>query len=173
MPTRTHEHEEQLPASPEEVFALLHTPSAIRVWWSAARAIVVPETGGVWAAAWGEDEDSPEYVTVARISRFEPPVRLVLDDYRYWARSGPLPFEADFVTEFLVSPGPTGARLRVRQHGFPIGRQADEFVAACDRGWRDTFSGIRRFLETDEVGVVGAERLLPEEWARGSNRRLR
>ncbi len=56
MPTRKHVHEEVLPASPEEVFALLYTPSAIRHWWSAARAVVLPERGGVRAAAWAERE---------------------------------------------------------------------------------------------------------------------
>jgi hypothetical protein len=25
---------------------------------------------------------------------------------------------------------------------------ADEFYAGCERGWRDTFAGIRRYLES-------------------------
>jgi len=109
MQTRMHVHEEVLPAASEEVFALLCTPSAIRSWWSAPRAIVVPERGGIWAAAWGGVEDRPEYVTVATVREFHPPHRLVLSDYRYWAEAGPPPFRAEFVTEFLVSPNDQGA----------------------------------------------------------------
>jgi uncharacterized protein YndB with AHSA1/START domain len=146
MTTRVHVHEEVFPATPEQLFALLHTPSAIRGWWGAARAVVIPEPGGTWAAAWGDSEDDPEYVTVAAIREFDPPRRMTLSDYRYRAKSGPLPFEADFVTEFIVEPHPDGSVLRTSQHGFPLGPEADAFYADCGRGWRDTFAGIRRWL---------------------------
>ena len=147
METRRHVHEEVLPVPVETVFALLHTPSAIRQWWGAARAVVLAEAGGTWAAAWGDDEDDPDYVTTATIRVFEPPRRMVLTDFRYYAREEPLPFEADFVLEFLVRSHPQGATLRVRQDGFPTGPEADEYYAACQTGWRDTFAGIRRYLE--------------------------
>jgi uncharacterized protein YndB with AHSA1/START domain len=147
MTTRKHTHEEIFASSPEQLFAILHTPSAIRAWWSVARAIVMPQTGGVWAATWGESEDEPDYITTATIKVFEPPQRMVLSDYRYRAKSGPLPFEADFVTEFLVSPHPAGSVLKVTQDGFPAGAEADEFYAGCVKGWRDTFAGIRRYLK--------------------------
>jgi uncharacterized protein YndB with AHSA1/START domain len=146
MPTRKHVHEELLLATPERVFALLHTPSAIRAWWGVHRAVVLAEPAGVWAAAWGQTEDDPDYVTVATIREFEPPRRMVLADYRYRARGGPLPFHADFVTEFVVTPHEQGSLLRVTQDGFPAGPEADQFYAACGTGWRDTFAGIRRYL---------------------------
>jgi uncharacterized protein YndB with AHSA1/START domain len=143
---RKHVHEEVFPASTERLFALLHTPSAIRGWWGVARAIVLPQPGGVWAATWGEAEDDADYITAATIRDFEPPRRMVLTDYRYRARDGPLPFAADFVTEFLVLPHSEGTVLRVTQNGFPAGPEADEFYTACGKGWRDTFAGVRRYL---------------------------
>src|SRR5262245_61935378 len=84
--TRKHTHEEVLPAPPERVFALLHTPSAIRSWWGAARAIVLPQEGGIWAAAWGAEEDAPDYVTTATLLVFDPPRRIVFGDYRYLSK---------------------------------------------------------------------------------------
>jgi len=147
MATRKHVHEELMPAAPERLFALLHTPSAIRAWWGASRAIVLAETNGVWAATWGDDEDAPDYNTAATIRVFDPPRRLVLGDYRYVAKTGPLPFKADFVTEFTVTPHADGALLRVVQDGFPVAACADAFYAACETGWRATFQGIRRYLE--------------------------
>lgn len=147
MATRRHVHEETFRATPDRLFALLHTPSAIRQWWGAARAVVVPEPGGVWAAAWGEAEDDPDYVTVATIQEFDPPRQMVLTDYRYRSRSGRLPFDAEFVTAFAVASHPQGAVLRVSQDGFPIGSEADAFYAACEKGWRDTFAGIHRYVE--------------------------
>lgn len=148
METRKHVLEESFEAAPERVFRLLVTPSDIRGWWSASRAIVLPERGGSFAATWGA-EDDPDYVTIATIRAFEPPARLVLADYRYRAKTGPLPFEADFVTEFLVIPEDRGARLRVTQDGFPCDARADAFYAGCERGWKDTFDGIRRHLERE------------------------
>jgi len=146
MPTRSHVHEEVFPVSPPTLFGILHTPSAIRAWWSASRAIVVPVEDGVWAATWGAEEDAPDYVTTARMLAFEPPRRLVLGDYAYYAKDGPLPFDADFETEFVIRAVPEGASLRVTQAGFPEDPAADAFLAACETGWRDTFAGIRRFL---------------------------
>jgi len=145
--TRKHEHEEVFGASPEEVFALLHTPSAIREWWGASRAIVNPAPGGTWAAAWGENEDLPDYITTAVMRVFDPPMRIVFGDYSYFAGNGPLPFDAPFVTEFSVAPHPEGTTLRVVQDGFPADPEADAFYDACGQGWRDTFKGIRNYLE--------------------------
>lgn len=146
MATRRHVHGDVFPALPEHVFALLHTPSAIRSWWGAARAVVLAQPGGIWAAAWGESEDDPDYITAAVIREFDPPRRLILADFRYHARTGPLPFVANFVTEFVVRPHPDGALLKVEQDGFPAGAEADAFYAACGEGWRNTFTGIRRYL---------------------------
>ncbi len=146
MPTRKHVHEIELPVPPERVFAILHTPSAIRAWWNAARAIVLAQEGGLWAAAWGENEDDPDYLTVATMQVFDPPRRILFTDYRYYAKSGPLPFHADFTTEFTVEARPHGSLLRVSQDGFPCEPIADEFYAGCEIGWRNTFESIQRFL---------------------------
>jgi uncharacterized protein YndB with AHSA1/START domain len=150
MTTRCHVHGEGFAAAPEELFALLVTPSAIRSWWGAARVIVLAEPGGLWAATWGELEDDPDYVTVATIRELDPPRRMVLTDYRYRARSGPLPFQADFTTTFEVVPHGAGALLRVSQDGFPAGPEGDAFFAGCQQGWKDTFAGIRRYLAAGE-----------------------
>jgi hypothetical protein len=107
---------------------------------------VLAKSGGLWSATWGESEDDPNYISAATIRNFEPPRRMVLTDYQYQARTGPLPFEAEFVTEFLVSPHAEGAILKVTQNGFPAGPEADAFYAACVEGWRNTFAGIRQFL---------------------------
>lgn len=108
----------------------------------------MPEAGGIWAAAWGDSEDDPDYVTVATIAEFEPPRRIVMSEYRYRAKSGPLPFEAEFAVEFSVEAQGDGAILRVVQAGFPDKPVADAFYEACEKGWTDTFDGIRRYLST-------------------------
>ena len=147
MKTRKHEHQESFGVSVERLFMLLHTPSCIRKWWQAHRAIVISQTGGIWAAAWGDNEDSPDFISTATIRVFEPPRRLVLADYRQFAKTGPLPFQADFVTEFCVTPIDAGASLRIVQDGFPMTHDADEFFEACRIGWLNTFEGIRKYLD--------------------------
>ena len=151
--TRGHVHEEVFPVGPGQLFALLHTPSAIRAWWGAARAVVLPESGGIWAAAWGESEDAPDYIAVATIREFDPPRRMVLTNYRYRSKTGTLPFEVEFVVEFDLRPHSEGSLLRIFQDGFPAGPEADEFYAGCKKGWSDTFAGIRRFVENGGTGT--------------------
>lgn len=141
--TRTLIHEETFSAPVDEVFDLLIRPSSIRAWWGASQAIVLAEKGGTWAAIWGS-EDQPDYTTVARISGFDPPWLLELSDYRYHSNEGPLPFEADFSTRFIVSSEGAQTVLRVEQAGFPVSET--EFWEGCVQGWKDTFEGIRRFL---------------------------
>ena len=108
----------------------------------------VATRGGTWAAAWGQDEDDPDFVTIARMAEFDPPRRMVLDDYRYHSRSGPMPFEAEFGVEFDVLPQAPGSLLRVRQSGFPLEASADEFHAGCERGWTDTLAGLLRHAKS-------------------------
>jgi uncharacterized protein YndB with AHSA1/START domain len=147
MSTRKHVCELELATSPERVFELLITPSAIRGWWSATRAIVLPRAGGTWAAVWGADEDDPDYVAVATLEVFDPPQRLKFSNMQYFAKSDPLPFDSSaLTTNYFIEPRSAGALLRVVQEGFSDDLIADEFYAACEKGWRDTFDGIRRFL---------------------------
>jgi uncharacterized protein YndB with AHSA1/START domain len=124
----------------------LVAPSAIRAWWTATSAIVVPEKGGLWAAAWGP-EDDPDYVTTATIAVFDRPKRLVLSDYAYKSKTGPLPFEPKFKTTFDVRPNGRGAVLEVHQAGFPGGSNADAFYKACEAGWAATLKQFAAFVE--------------------------
>ena len=136
-----------LPVGVNAAFALLHTPSAIRAWWSAARAVVAPRRGGMWVAAWGADEDAPDYITIARIVVWDPPRTLRLGHFEYYRRDGEeLPFVAALETEFSVSPHDSGSLLRVYQVGFPDEPIADAFFAACQAGWAATFEGIQRYI---------------------------
>lgn len=136
-----------LPWSVEKTFALLHTPSAIRGWWSATTAIVQPRPNGVWAATWGA-EDSPDYVCAARLVVFESPRRLVMGKFEYLTKHGPghgPGFTADLETEFTVRAEGEGSVLHVEQRGFPDDAIADTFYASCVKGWQDTFAGIERY----------------------------
>jgi len=83
------------------------------------------------------------------MSGFDPPKRIVFSDFEYFARSGPLPFAANLTSDFTVDPiEPGKTSLRVVQDGFPTDSAADEFYAGCEVGWRETFAGIRRYLES-------------------------
>ncbi|MGQ0541272.1 MAG: SRPBCC family protein [Blastocatellia bacterium] len=147
MKTRSHLHEESFDFAPEQMFDLLITPSAIRCWWGASRAIVLPQKDGIWTATWG-DEDDPDYISTATLVEFDPPRRLAMKYGRYFAKSGPLPFEfdEDALTTFTIERNGDGCTLRVEQTGFPVDPIADDFYAACETGWKNTFEGIRNYI---------------------------
>jgi hypothetical protein len=144
--TRSIVREQTLRLDASAAFALLHTPSAIRAWWSAARVIVAPRVHGLWIATWGTDEDAPDYITAARIAVWDPPHRMQLADFEYVTRDpAPLPFAAAALsTDFTVEPRGESSLLRVEQRGFPTDASADAFFAACERGWTATLEGIAR-----------------------------
>jgi uncharacterized protein YndB with AHSA1/START domain len=148
MATRRHVQEEPFAVSAERMFEALITPGAIRQWWGASKAIVLPEVGGTWVASWGEVEDDPDYISSFRILEFEPPNRLTLGDGKYFARNGQPPFEMDkMTTEFhILERGPEMCSLRIKQDGFPSEKVADDFYEACVIGWNNTFEGIRKYF---------------------------
>lgn len=144
MRTRAQRHEIEIEAAAADVFRLLHAPSAIRRWWGTSRAIVTAQKGGLWVAAWGENEDDPDFVTLATITEFEAPRRLTLRYDRYFAKSGPLPFEADFEVEFaLLAQSANRVTVQVTQSGFPLGPEADPYYAGCEQGWIRTLQSLR------------------------------
>lgn len=131
-----------------DVFNSLITPSRINDWWKTSTAIVNPKKGGIWMAAWGEDIDAPDYVTSAVLSEFEPGKRLVMSNFDYMSKSGPLPFEAEFETSFSITGlSGTETELTVIQTGFPEEKTADEFYAGCLRGWADTLASLKIHLQ--------------------------
>jgi len=146
--TRSHQREQVLPISPERAFKLLITPSDLRGWWGVARAIVQPEQGGMWAAVWGEHEDDPDFITIATMKIFEPPKRILLTDYKYTAKAGPLPFKADLSLEFTVEPHTAGSLLKVNNAGFPCDPAADAFFEGCHDGWTNTFAMMEKYVAT-------------------------
>ena len=99
-------------------------------------------------AAWGDDEDSPLYVTSATLTKFAPPTSLRFESQKYLAHSGEPPFDMSaMTTEFTVTPEGDGARLVVVQDGFPDDAVANDFYAACEKGWHDTLAGLAAFFE--------------------------
>lgn len=155
METRSHLHEERFDVTAEELFDLLVTPSAIRGWWGASTVIVRPEKGGIWTAAWG-DEDDPDYVSTATLAEFDRPRKLTMKYGKYYAKTGALPFEfaEDALTTFTIEATDDGCTLRVEQTGFPDDPIADDFYAACEIGWKNTFEGMRKYLDArSEAGI--------------------
>lgn len=141
-----HHHTDIHGCSPQRVFRALITPSDIRQWWGASRAVVIPQLGGIWCAMWGDDEDNPHYVSAAKISRFEPDQSLRMSDFVYQSPDGGLPFEANIETEFIIESIPAGTRLTVHQTGIPEGSIADDFFAGCQKGWHDTLAAMQDYL---------------------------
>ena len=160
MTTRSHTRSVDLPVPAERAFAMLLEPSAIRAWWGASRAIVAPQVGGDWVAAWGAEEDLPDYVTAATIEVLEAPQRLRLVAFRYLARrEGALPFDGRaLATEFRIARRTGGGcTLTVEQSGFPTGSVADAFFAGCEVGWKNTLEGLARHCRGELVRTRATE----------------
>lgn len=148
--TRSHQISRQFDHPPSEVFAALITPSQLRGWWSVSRAIVIPQAGGIWCATWGDDEDTPDYISSATIKVFEPDRKLVLSDYQYVSPEGGLPFEADFKTTFEIQSHNDGSEMTITQTGFPADPSADDYYAGCETGWKQSLDALEQFLNASD-----------------------
>ena len=107
---------------------------------------MLAEPQGFWSAAWGEDEDDPDYICGYTIGEFRANELMVLEDAKYFSRHGKLPFEAEITTRFTVVSHGQGSRVTVTQDGFPADAVADEFFMGCQVGWRETLSRLQAFL---------------------------
>lgn len=145
MEKRRHEIAEPFAVTPHEMFDMLITPSAIRGWFGASKAIVEPREGGSWITSWGESEHDSDHVNSFKILEFEPPKRMLLGSGRYFAESN-WPLETNITTELIVEPQPTGCVLRITQELDPADPLLDDYFDACVAGWQNVFEGIRNYL---------------------------
>ncbi|MCB1051068.1 MAG: SRPBCC domain-containing protein [Acidobacteria bacterium] len=153
--TRNQIHRLSIQKTPDSVFQALVQPSAIQAWWGAHSAIVLGRKNGVWSALWGENPDDPEYLTTARILIWEPPFHLALDQLQYYAKSGPLGFEASFRIDYRLWTERDDTVLQINHDGFPITASADGFFKGCQQGWADSLTQLKKYLESLENEPIG------------------
>ena len=144
---RTLQYVEDFDCSPSTLFKALHTPSQIRQWWEAAQAIVIERPNGVFAATWGGTEDDPDFIGTSVLAEFDPPHRLVMTDFIYYAKEGPLGFDADFVVEFSIAAQGRGSRLTLTHKGIPDDPVADEYYKGCNTGWTQCIANLHKLLD--------------------------
>ena len=144
---RTISFEEDFACTPQELFHALHTPSALRSWWNADRVIIIPRKNGMFAAAWGEHEDDPEYVSSGVYKVYSPPRKSIIEDFRYYTKSDPIDFENLMSITYEVTPSNMGCRLLLTHTGFPDTSNADAYFDACVQGWIMSLKSLRSYLE--------------------------
>ena len=147
MEKRRQELAEPFGIKPERMFEILITPSAIRGWYGASRAVVEPHEGGTWVTTWGETDADSEYINSFKILEFEPPNRILLGGGKFIAGQA-WPIETHITTALIVEPQPTGCILRIIQEMDPADPLLDDYFDACIAGWQNSFEGIRNYLHT-------------------------
>src|SRR5687767_13718470 len=137
--------EEPFGVSPDRMFKILVSPSAIRSWWGASTCIVDPKKGGSWVAAWGENERDSDNINSYSILEFEPPIRMLLGSSKYFGGSN-WPIKTSMTTEFIIEPGPAGCNLRIVQELSPADPLLDDFFDDCVLGWQSRLDSITNDL---------------------------
>ncbi len=153
--TRIIQHSVRIKASAKVVFNALITPSLIKQWWYVHSAIVVPEEGGVYALAWGESIDRPDYVTVSRLSEYVFGQKLSMQYESYFSPHGGLPFEAELVAHFTLEEEGAETILAVRQTGIPADAVADDFYEGTLKGWETTLLSLKIVAEDEALSTTG------------------
>ncbi len=153
--TRNIEHIVRIKAAAKVVFNALITPSLIKQWWYVHTAIVVPELGGIYALAWGESIDAPDYVTVSRLTEYEFGKKLSMANESYYSPHGNLPFEAELVAHLTLDEEGEETVVKVLQTGIPTEAIADEFYAGTVKGWETTMLSLKNVAEDEAMSTAG------------------
>jgi len=146
--TRRQILEEPFGVTPERMFEVLTTPSAIRDWWDATSVIINPEKGGSFVVATGDGESASEFINSFEIREFDPPSRILLGGGKYYAGAN-WPIRTDMTTEFLIEPHPSGCNLQIVVELAPADPLLDDFFDACVAGWQNSFEGIRNYIHNN------------------------
>ena len=126
----------------DRVFKALSDPHEVLVWMDAAEARMAPSEGGEFSARY-EDGASLH----GRISKFTPPVRLVIEDLfreEEGRTRGPL------TLSFELIPRDGGVWINIRQDGLDAGAETGEwedFALATRRGLIQYTLGLKRHIE--------------------------
>ena len=153
--TRDIEHSIRIKASAKVVFNALVTPSLIKQWWYVQTAIVMPELGGVYALAWGESIDRPDYLTVSRLTEYEFGKKLSMTYESYYSPHGNLPFDAQLVASLTLHEEEGETIVKVLQTGIPADAIADEFYEGTVKGWETTMLSLKNVVEDEAMSTAG------------------
>ncbi|PYS98418.1 MAG: hypothetical protein DMF63_16170 [Acidobacteria bacterium] len=143
--TRRQTLEEPFGVTPERMFEVLTTPSAVRSWWGATSVVIDARKGGSFVAATSDGESKAEFINSFEILEYEPPSRLILGGGKYYAGAN-WPIRTDITTEFLIEPQPSGCYLQIVIELAPADPLLDDFFDACVAGWQNSFQGIRNHI---------------------------
>ena len=149
--TRRQILEEPFGVTPERMFEVLITPSAIRSWWGATSVVIDPRKGGSWVTSSGEGEPGSAFINSFEIFEYEPPSRILLGSGKYYAGNN-WPIRTNMTTELLIEPQPAGCILRIVQELAPADPLLDDYFDACVVGWQNSFEGIRNYLHNNPTG---------------------
>jgi uncharacterized protein YndB with AHSA1/START domain len=148
MEKRRQELEEPFGITPERMFEVLTTPSAIRSWWGASSVVIDPLKGGSWVTAAGDGDRNAEYINSFEILEFDPPTRMLLGSGKYFTGNN-WPIQTNITTELIVEPQPAGCILRIVQESSPADPLLNDYFDACVAGWQNSFQGIRNYLHNN------------------------
>lgn len=138
-----------------QVFDHFFSPTALRVWWQAARAIVTPVPFGVYAIEWAPTVHEDDVLgtlggvlhgTVVEAQRGHG--FLVAD--AYWvpprgAALGPMVLQVDLRAEGA------GCRVHVRQEGHDRSPRWDRYYRIISHGWDVSLAALKRYAEQTRV----------------------
>jgi uncharacterized protein YndB with AHSA1/START domain len=134
--------------TPERMFEVLTTPSAIRSWWGASSVVIDARKGGSWVTASGEGDKDNDYVNSFAIVEYDPPTRMLLGSGKYYTGNN-WPIRTNMTTEILIERQPEGCILKIVQELDPPDPLLDDYFDACVAGWQNSFEGIRNYLHNN------------------------
>jgi hypothetical protein len=153
------QHALRIGAPPARILSAFFTPSALQIWWQAARAITTPRALGVYAVEWDPTPFRDEILgplggvfhgTVLEYRAHE--AAFFLADC-YW-----LPPEGDPIGPMALEVSCTAegseTRLSVSQTGHDRSVRWDRYYTVITPGWRSSLRSLKSYLELGPAAAV-------------------
>lgn len=152
LPDPTHfEQTLAIQVPPARVMAAFFDPSALAIWWRAARSVTTPRPLGVYAIEWEASSERDDLlgrlggVFHGTVMEYLPARELFIAD-AWWLPPdeepiGPMSLEVSCMLEGAA------CRLRVRQSGFEESARWRRYYAVITRGWQAALAALKEHLE--------------------------
>lgn len=142
---RTVQHSLSIQCKSHRLIQAFVDPVLLKLWWNVDRALVVAETGGVYALCWNNGEQGIAYVSTGIIEQYDPSSKLVIDKFCYFhpQRSilGPMTLRVNAIQQHGYSD------FTLSQEGYQNGGDWDWYYDAVQQAWPLVLHNFKSFME--------------------------
>lgn len=135
----------QIAAKAEMVIKAFTDPKMLNEWWGVDKALIQPETGGLYTIAWRVTEYGMGYVATGTINKYDASSELEITNFVYLNPEKPFLGPMGLTVRATENNGLTDVYLC--QDGYQDGVDWDWYYQAVKEAWPIVMQQFKKYLE--------------------------